>query len=82
MNNLEFANLLVPYIPKYGKETIREFYEYWTEKNINGRKMRFEKEKTFGISRRLSTWNKNQKKWTEQKTKSAAQLIQEKYGIE
>ena len=34
----------------------KEFYEYWTElANDNGRKMRFEMEKTWNTGRRLAT---------------------------
>ena len=44
---------------QYGKALIREFFDYWTEHNENGKKMRFEKEKTFEISRRLARWKKN-----------------------
>jgi len=40
-------------------EEIKTFIDYWTEISINGKKMRFEKEKTFGIGRRLGTWMKN-----------------------
>ena len=54
-----FWEKLVPYIEQYGKALIREFFDYWTEHNENGRKMRFEKEKTFEISRRLARWSKN-----------------------
>lgn len=54
-----FGEKLVPYIEQYGKALIREFFDYWTEHNENGRKMRFEKEKTFEISRRLARWSKN-----------------------
>lgn len=54
-----FGEKLVPYIEQYGKVLIREFFDYWTEHNENGRKMRFEKEKTFEISRRLARWSKN-----------------------
>ena len=41
------------------KEEVREFFDYWTERGDNDKKMRFEKEKTFGISRRMTTWKKN-----------------------
>lgn len=54
-----FGEKLIPYIEQYGKELIREFFDYWTEHNENGKKMRFEKEKTFEISRRLARWKKN-----------------------
>ena len=46
-------------LEKYGQEMCREFFEYWTEKNPNGKKMRFELEKVFDINRRMATWNKN-----------------------
>lgn len=48
---------------EYPKALVTEFFEYWTEVNLNGRKMRFEKEKTFSINRRLATFKKNAKKW-------------------
>lgn len=54
-----FGEKLIPYIEQYGKALIREFFDYWTEHNENGKKMRFEKEKTFDISRRLARWSKN-----------------------
>lgn len=54
-----FGEKLIPYMEQYGKALIREFFDYWTEHNENGKKMRFEKEKTFEISRRLARWKKN-----------------------
>ena len=54
-----FGEKLIPYMKQYGKALIREFFDYWTEHNENGKKMRFEKEKTFEISLRLARWSKN-----------------------
>jgi hypothetical protein len=51
-----FAQTIVPYIEKYGKVMCREFYDYWTEKSQTGTKMRFELEKAWDISKRLSRW--------------------------
>ena len=45
--------------PDMPKEEVREFFDYWTERGDNDKKMRYEKEKTFGISRRMTTWKKN-----------------------
>jgi hypothetical protein len=56
---LKFAHTLKPFLDIYAKETIRDFYDYWTEHGENDKKMRFEKEKSFGLARRLATWNKN-----------------------
>lgn len=46
-----------------GNESIIDFLEYWTEHSLNGKKMRFEKEKVFDVKRRWSTWKKNNQKW-------------------
>lgn len=46
-------------LEKYGQEMCREFFDYWTESNPNGKKMRFEMQKVFEIKKRLATWNKN-----------------------
>ena len=37
----------------------KAFFEYWVEHGDNDKMMRFEKEKSFGIGRRLGTWKKN-----------------------
>ena len=55
----EFYNQCADFVKQYGKETIREFFDYWTEPNKSKTKMRFELEKTWDLSRRLSTWNRN-----------------------
>ena len=64
--------------------TLQEFFEYWTEHNDNGKKMRFEmaKNQPFNIKRRLSTWKKNSDKWQD-KTKpiSLADKMKQQYGL-
>lgn len=35
------------------------FVDYWTEKSPRGRKMRFEKQSTFDVKRRMQRWMKN-----------------------
>ena len=59
----EFGEKLIPFVNKYGREMIREFFNYWTEHNEEGRLMAFEKTKTktFSIPNRLITWNRNNK---------------------
>lgn len=44
---------------EYGLKMITKFFEYWTEQNLTGTKMKFEIEKTFELSKRLSRWNSN-----------------------
>ena len=53
-----FWQRLVPYIQKgiYPREMVTAFYQYWTEINENGRRMRFEKEATYELPKRLATW--------------------------
>ena len=55
----DFASLLQPYIEKYGREMLNEFYFYWTEPNQSKTKMKFEMEKTWSLERRLNNWSKN-----------------------
>jgi hypothetical protein len=47
-----------------------KFFDYWTEKNHSGKKMRFEMEKVFDVKRRFSTWQSNNKKWNDGKQTS------------
>ena len=44
-------------------DIIDDFCNYWTEKNIAGKKMKYQMQQTFSIERRLSKWLKNQKDW-------------------
>jgi hypothetical protein len=62
--NKKFYNSLIPFVEQYPKEMIRDFFEYWTEIGEHDKKMRFEKEKTWGLSRRLSTWHKRSKEYS------------------
>lgn len=55
----DFANKLEPYLEKYGRDMLNDFYAYWTEHNDNGKKMKYEMEKTFSIAIRLARWKKN-----------------------
>ena len=50
--------------PMVAPDIIDEFCNYWTERNMSGRKMKFEMAKTFDISRRLRTWIRNKKEWS------------------
>lgn len=64
----DFKKSLSIYLDDFGKDLLNEFFKYWTEKNPRGVKFRFEKEKTFDVSRRLETWKANNEKWTNEKT--------------
>ena len=64
----EFKNSLKNYVSKYGNDMLNAFYDYWTEHGINDKKMKFEKEKTFGIPNRLATWKRNESKFNKVKS--------------
>jgi hypothetical protein len=44
----------------YEKETLKTFFEYWSEPNKSKTQLRYEIEKTWDISRRLKRWGANQ----------------------
>lgn len=52
----DFMDSLVPYVPRYGKEMIRAFFDYWTEMNKQQTKMRVDKQSTWELPKRLATW--------------------------
>ena len=60
-----FENSLVPFVISrggiYQPQTIRAFFNYWTEKDKSGTKMRFELEKTWETAKRLQTWASREK---------------------
>lgn len=57
----EFKTSIKPYVGKYGNDMCNDFFEYWSEPTQNGKKMRYQLEKTWEIGRRLARWNHNQK---------------------
>lgn len=60
----EFVDTLKPYLEEYGKELLNEFYFYWSATAINGRKMKFEKERSWNLEARLRNWANNSKKFS------------------
>jgi len=57
----EFRDSVGLFIKEYPKETLRAFFNYWSEPNASKTKMRYQLEKTFDIKRRLANWTKNEK---------------------
>lgn len=62
-----FENSLIPFVVTrggaYQPAMIRAFFNYWTERNKSGTKMRFELERTWETSKRLATWAGNEKQF-------------------
>ena len=63
----EFYDSLRPYVGKYDNAMLRDFYDYWSESNDGGTKMRWEIAKTrggtFSIGGRLATWKRNEERY-------------------
>ncbi|CAB4147417.1 hypothetical protein UFOVP514_29 [uncultured Caudovirales phage] len=59
VRKVNFSESLKPFLEKYSKDMLNNFYLYWTEHGEKDIKMRYEKERTFGLSQRLATWYKN-----------------------
>lgn len=53
-----FYESLIPYVGQYGKDMVRDFFNYWTEMNKSRSKMRFEQQPTWETSKRLATWSR------------------------
>lgn len=55
----DFALSLQHFKDEYKIDVLKEFFDYWTEPNQSGTKMRMELEKTWDTSRRLIRWTKS-----------------------
>tara|TARA_R110000751_G_scaffold102728_1_gene197749 strand:- start:654 stop:1343 length:690 start_codon:yes stop_codon:yes gene_type:complete len=66
---------------KYPKPMLLEFFEYWAEHGDNDKKMRFEKQTSFSVQRRLKTWAKNENKFnkTNNNNNKAAGKVDDDY---
>lgn len=65
-----FQIQLQSYQKTYSNDMLNSFYMYWSESNTNGKKMKFEMQKTWDLSKRLVTWNKNEAKFNGKSGKS------------
>lgn len=59
----EFSKKVDYFKDQYEESMLLEFFNYWSERNEGGKRMRFEMQKVFDVSRRLQTWSKNQNKF-------------------
>tara|TARA_R110000744_G_scaffold5556_1_gene19766 strand:+ start:8419 stop:9003 length:585 start_codon:yes stop_codon:yes gene_type:complete len=77
----KFLIELAAFKDTYSKETLEAFYDYWTEPNRSKTKLRYELQKTFDISRRLKTWNKNEAAFKPKEKKNILDTWQEARNI-
>lgn len=55
----KFYNSLIPFVANYGKDLVREFYDYWSEPNKSMTKLRWQLEPTWDTDKRLKRWQTN-----------------------
>ena len=48
------------HLERYGKQTIDDFFNYWSEEDLQGNRMRFEKEDTWNTAKRLYAWDNSE----------------------
>lgn len=59
----QFYDHVAEFKETYPKEMLRKFYDYWSELNPSGTKMKFELQKTWELSKRLATWSIREKEF-------------------
>ena len=74
-NAISLQELIKPLTGQYTDAMVAEFLAYWTEKNPNGIKERWQLQKIFDPKRRLATWAS--KSWNKEKPKKLNPLMYE-----
>ncbi len=54
----------------FPESILKNFFNYWAEKDTSGLKMRFEEQKFFNLKNRLEKWQENEKQWANDKKSS------------
>lgn len=73
----DFKIQVLSFRNQYSDDMLEAFFNYWTEHNENGKKMRFEQQKIFNLGMRLSTWQRNEQKRNFKKQEQ--KLIEEQF---
>lgn len=60
----QFVDSVKPFVEEMGRDAANNFCKYWLQIPPKGRKFKFEKEKTWNLKLRISTWMKNQTKFS------------------
>ena len=60
----EFMRSLEKFVGVYPNEMLQDFARYWTEPNRTGTRLKFELQQTWSMAGRLSTWAKNEPKFS------------------
>lgn len=68
----KFGESLIPFMETFGKEMIREFFNYWIEPNKSGTRMRWEMERTWELKLRLENWQRRSDKFATRNGKNVS----------
>lgn len=71
---LEFKKSLMPFLEKYGKDMLKDFYLHWTQEDKKG-KLGYELEKTWSVEARLNNWSKRSFNNNKQQTQNNPQIL-------
>lgn len=63
----KFYEEIAKYSKQYDKKMLRDFFEYWSEPTKSKKQIRYELERTWDLSRRLKTWQRNEDKFNKNK---------------
>lgn len=78
----KFYDSLTVFVDEFPKDMLRDFFNYWSEHGIHDKKMRFEKEKTFGIKQRLTTWiNRNPNQYSTAQNDPLVTYVKNQMGL-
>lgn len=58
-----FIKDLTPFVETYGKDMVNDFYHYYSAVKVGGRKMLFEKQKSWKLEARLANWKRMSEKF-------------------
>lgn len=61
----DFGESLRPYLMEYGKDMLNKFYRYWAVQE--GSKMKWEKQGSWDLKKRLDNWKRNDEEWERQR---------------
>lgn len=78
----EFGKSLIPFVDKYGKDMIRAFFEYWSELTRSETKMRFEKQTTWEVSKRLTTWANKDNAYDKNRNSNSSKQEANEYAVQ
>lgn len=84
---LKFSSSIQVFLSEYDRNDLLDFYNYWTEHGEKDKKMRFEKETSFDVKKRIERWMSNKQKFKgngkqQQQTKSNAEIYDDAYNSE